>query len=100
MNFKLYLVLNKYYHNNKINIYANPYYHDYNLSLYLKQQVKNIVIQKIQQIKIEYDDIHPSLIDFFYDYTLRKGSEYANFIPLFFLFPLKICHVLNFYKNL
>ena len=86
MNFKLYLVLNKYYHNNKINIYANPYYHDYNLSLYLKQQVKNIVIQKIQQIKIEYDDIPSSLIDFFYDYTLRKGSEYANFISLFFYF--------------
>ena len=86
MNFKLYLVLNEYYQNNKINIYANPYYHDYNLSLYLKQQVKNIVIQKIQQIKIEYDDIPSSLIDFFYDYTLRKGSEYANFIPLFFYF--------------
>ena len=86
MNYKLYLVLNEYYLNNKINLNANPYYHDYNLSLYLKQQVKNIVIQKIQQIKIEYDDIHPSLIDFFYDYTLRKGSEYANFIPLFFYF--------------
>ena len=86
MNFTLYLVLNEYYQNNKINIYANPYYHDYNLSLYLKQQVKNIVIQKIQQIKIEYDDIPSSLNDFFYDYILRKGSEYANFIPLFFYF--------------
>ena len=86
MNFKLYLILNEYYQNNKINIYANPYYHDYNLSLYLKQQVKNIVIQKIQQIKIEYDDIPSSLNDFFYDYILRKGSEYANFIPLFFYF--------------
>ena len=86
MNFKLYLILNEYYQNNKINIYANPYYHDYNLSLYLKQQVKNIVIQKIQRIKIEYDDIPSSLNDFFYDYILRKGSEYANFIPLFFYF--------------
>ena len=86
MNYKLYLILNEYYQNNKINIYANPYYHDYNLSLYLKKQVKNIVIQKIQQIKIEYDDIPSSLIDFFYDYILRKGSEYANFIPLFFYF--------------
>ena len=86
MNFTLYLVLNEYYQNNKINIYANPYYHDYNLSLYLKQQMKNIVIQKIQQVKIEYDDIPSSLIDFFYDFTLRKGSEYANFIPLFFYF--------------
>lgn len=37
MNFKLYLVLNEYYQNNKINIYANPYYHDYDLILYLKQ---------------------------------------------------------------
>ena len=82
----IYLILNEYYQNNKINIYANPYYHDYNLSLYLKQQVKNIVIQKIQQIKIEYDDIPSSLNDFFYDYILRKGSEYANFIPLFFYF--------------
>ena len=86
MNYKLYLVLNEYYQNNKINIYANPYYHDYHLSLYLKQQIKNIVIQKNQQIKIEYDDIPLSLIDFFYDYILRKGSEYANFIPLFFYF--------------
>lgn len=48
--------------------------------------MKNIVIQKIQQIKIEYDDIPSSLNDFFYDYILRKGSEYANFIPLFFYF--------------
>ena len=65
MNFKLYLILKEYYQNNKISIYSNEFYHDYHLSIYLKKQTKNIVIQKIKQVKIEYNDLSSNLINFF-----------------------------------
>ena len=81
MNYKLYLIIKEYYQN-IINIYSNEYYHDYNLTIYLKRKLKDITIQKIQQIKIEYSDLPSNLIDFFYDFSLRKGSEYANFCSL------------------
>ena len=86
MNFKLYSILQEYYLTNKINIYANPYYHDYNLSIYIRNQIKNIVIQKILQVKIEYHDLPFTLNDYFYDFTLKRGSEYANFFSLIFYF--------------
>ena len=82
MNYKLYSVLRDYYQNEKISIYANEYYHDYNLSIYLKRQIKNITIQKIQQVKIEYSNLPSNLTSFFYDFILKRGSEYANSFAL------------------
>ena len=81
MNFKLYLILKDFYQN-KISIYSNEFYHDYLLSIYLKRQTKNIVIQKIQQVKIEYNNLPLNLIDFFLYFTLKRGSEYANVFSL------------------
>ena len=46
MNYKLYSIFKEYYLYNKINIDCNPYYHDYHLSIYLRDNVKNLVIQK------------------------------------------------------
>ena len=86
MNYQLYLLLRDYYHNNMIDIYANPYYHDYNLSIYLRKNMKNLTIQKIQQVEIQYNDIPLTLVDFYYDYILRKGSHFANFFDLFSYF--------------
>ena len=82
MNYKLYSIFKDYYQYNKININCNPYYHDYHLSIYLRDNMKNIVIQKIQQVKIEYIDIPYNFMEFFFDYILRKGSYYANFFYL------------------
>ena len=82
INFKLYLILKEYYQNEVINIYSNEYYHDYNLSIYLIDNMKNLIIQKIQQVKIQYSDLPSNLIDYFYDYESRRGSEYANFFKL------------------
>ena len=82
INFKLYLILKEYYQNEVINIYSNEYYHDYNLSIYLIDKMKNLIIQKIQQVKIQYSDLPSNLIDYFYDYESRRGSEYANFFKL------------------
>ena len=85
MNYKLYLIIKDYYQN-KIDIYSNKYYHDYHLTIYLKRKIKNITIQKIQQIKIEYTELPSGFIGFFYDYHQRRGSEYANFFNLFLYF--------------
>ena len=82
MNFKLYSIIKDYYQNNIINIYSSVYYHDYNFSIYLKKKTKNIKIQKIQQVKIEYNDIPSNLITFFFDFSLKRGSEYANYFGL------------------
>ena len=82
MNYKLYLLFKEYYQNNFIDINSNEYYHDYHLSIYLRNNTKNLVIKKIQQVKIQYNDLPYNLIDFFYDYILRKGSKYANFFNL------------------
>ena len=96
MNYKLYILLKRYYQNDYISIYANEYYHDYNLVIYLKDNKKNIVIKKIQQVKIQYSDLPYSLVDLFYDYILRKGCQYANcfkLIPYFFS-----CKNITFFK--
>ena len=82
MNYKLYQILKEYYQNCCININANEYYHDYNLSIYLVSNIKNLIVKKIQQAKIQYSDLPSNLIDYFYDYILRRGSEYANFFVL------------------
>ena len=82
MNYKLYSIIKDYYQKNIISIYANEYYHDYNLSIYLKRKISNISIKKLQQIKIEYNNLPSSLLDFFYDFNLKRGSEYANFYEL------------------
>ena len=81
MNYNLYLIFKEYYQN-KIDIYSNEYYHDYNLTIYLRDNSKDLVIQKIQQVKIQYNHLPYSLIDFFFDYNLRKGSEFANYFNL------------------
>ena len=94
MNYKLYSLLKDFYQNNKIDIYSNPYYHNYYLSLYLRDNMKNIIIQKIEQVKIQYNDLPFNIIDFFNDYILRKGSYYANFfnlIPYFFSWKNMTC---------
>ena len=82
INYELYIVLKDYYQNNKISIYANEFYQDYHLSAYLKRETKNIIIKKIQQVKIEYNDLPSNLVDFFFYFTLKRGSEYANFASL------------------
>ena len=85
MNHKLFSTIKEYYQN-EVDIYTNKYYHDYNLTIFLMKNIKNISIQKIQQVKIEYSDLPSGFISFFYDYQLRKGSEYANFFILFLYF--------------
>ena len=82
MNYELYLVLKEYYQNNLISIYSNEFYHDYHLSVYLKKETRDIVIQKIQQVKIEYNELPSNLVNFFFSFTLKRGSEYANFFSL------------------
>ena len=82
MNYKLYSVFKEYYQFNKVDINCNVYYHDYHLSIYLRDYMKNIVIQKIQHIKIQYSDIPYNLMEFFFDFISRKGSLYANFFYL------------------
>ena len=98
MNYKLYLALKDYYQNDIISIYANEYYHDYNLCIYLKKQFKNLTIQKIQQVKIEYSGLPSNLITFFYDFNLKRGSEYANFFDLISYFFS--CQNMSFVKFL
>ena len=83
MNFNLYLIMKEYYQTNIISIYSNEYYHDYNLSIYLQKQTKNVVIQKIQQVKIEYSSLPLNILDIFYDFSLKRGSEMANSLKLF-----------------
>ena len=82
MNFKLYLTFKEYYQNDKIDIYSNEHYHDYHLCIFLKDNMKNIIVHKLEHIKIGYNDISLNFIDYFYDYILRKGSEYAIFFKL------------------
>ena len=82
MNFNLYLILKEYYQNNLISIYSNEYYHDYNLSIYLQRKTKNLIVQKYQQVKIEYSSLPLNLLDIFYDFTLKRGSEMANSLQL------------------
>jgi ferritin len=79
MNYRLYSIFKEYYQNCHININSNEYYHDFNLSIYLKDNMKNLIIQKIQQVRIQYSDLSSNLTDYFYDYILRRGSEYAYF---------------------
>ena len=99
MNYKLYLILKEYYQN-KISIYSNEFYHDYHLSAYLKSQTKNIVIQKIKQVKIEYNGLSSNLINFFFNYTLERGSEYANSFSLIcYLFSWKNMTFLKFLQK-
>ena len=83
MNYNLYLIFKEYYQNNKISIYSNEYYNDYNLSIYVRQRDKTVVIQKIQTVTIEYRGLPLNLADIFYDFTLRRGSEFANSFKLF-----------------
>ena len=82
MNFNLYLILKEYYQNNSISIYSNEYYHDFNLSIYLQRNTKNVIIQKIQTVKIEYTSLRLNLLDIFYDFILKRGSELANSLQL------------------
>ena len=101
MNFKLYLILKDYYQNNNINIYANEYYHDYHLTIYLRDNLKNLVIKKIQQVKIQYSDLPFNFIDLFYDYILRRGSQYANFFCLFsYFFSWKNMNCFKFFQKI
>ena len=83
MNYNLYLIFKEYYQNKKISIYSNEYYHDYNLSIYLRQRDKNIFIQKYQLAKISYRGLPLNLVDLIYDFTLKRGSEFANIFSLF-----------------
>ena len=95
MNFKLYLIFKDYYQNHIIDIYANEYYHDLHLTIYLRDNLKNLVIQKLHQVKIQYSDLPFNFIDLFYDYILRRGSQYANFIcliPYFFSWKNMNCY--------
>ena len=82
MNFNLYLILKEYYQNDLISIYSNEYYHDYNLGIYLQRKTKNLIVQKIQQVKIEYSGLPLNLLDIFYDFALKRGSEMANSLKL------------------
>ena len=82
MNFKLYLTFKEYYQNDKIDIYSNEHYHDFHLCIYLKDNMKNIMVHKLEHIKIGYSDLSLNFIDYFYNYILRKGSEYAIFFKL------------------
>ena len=82
MNFNLYLIINEYYQNDHISIYSNEYYHDYNLSIYLQLQKINVVIQKIQQVKIEYSSLPLNLIDVFYDFILIVQHQVAGGLVL------------------
>ena len=86
MNHKLFSTIKEYYYQNEIDITANQYYHDYNLTIFLMKNIKNISIQKIQQVKIEYSDFPSGFVGFFYEYHQIKGSEYANFFNLFLYF--------------
>ena len=83
MNFNLYLIFKEYYQNDSISIYSNEYYHDYNLSIYLQRKSKDVIIQKIQQVKIKYSSLPLNLLDIFYDFSLKRGSELANSLQLF-----------------
>ena len=67
MNFNLYLIFKEYYQNDSISIYSNEYYHDYNLSIYLQRKSKDVIIQKIQQVKIKYSSLPLNLLDIFYE---------------------------------
>ena len=82
MNYQLYSIIKDYYQNDIININSSEYYHDYNFTIYLKRKTKNIIIQKIQQIKIDYNDLPLKLNTFFFDFSLKRGSEYANYFGL------------------
>ena len=96
MNYKLYSVVKEYYLYNEIDINCNIYYHDYHLSIYLRDKIKNIIIHKIHQVNIEYSDIPYNLMEFFFDYILRKGSFYVNFFYLIkYFFSWRN---INFYK--
>ena len=101
MNFKLYLIIKEYYQNNIINICSNEYYHDYSFTIYLKKQIMNITIQKINQVKIEYTGLSSNLIDFFYEFSLKRGSEYANFFNLIsFFFSCKNMNISKFFQKI
>ena len=100
MNYNLYLILKEYYQNNIISIYASEYYHDYNLSIYLQKQAKDIVIQKDQQVKIVYGNLSLNLLDIFYDFTLKRGSELANILQLFpYFFTFRNLNCIKFLQK-
>ena len=101
MNFKLYLTFKEYYQNDKIDIYSNEQYHDYHLSIYLKDNMKNILIHKLEHVKIGYSDLTFNFIDYFYEYILRKGSEYAIFFRLIkYFFSWKNMTFIKFLQKL
>ena len=83
MKYDFFSVLKEYYSKEKIKIYASEYYHDYHLAVYLKKHMKNITIQKILDVNVEYDDLPWNLMNYFHDFIIRRGSEFANFFNAF-----------------
>ena len=81
MNYELLNFLKKFY-KNQISIFANENYHDYHLVIYLKKHMKNIEIEKIMDISVEYTDLPLNLKNYFHDLILRRGSEYVNWFDL------------------
>ena len=81
INNELLNILNKFY-KDQISIFANENYHDYHLVIYLKKHMKNIDIEKIKDIKVEYTDLPLNLKNYFHDLILRRGSEYVNWFEL------------------
>ena len=92
INYELLNYLKKFY-KNQINIFANKNYHDYHLVIYLKQHMKNIEIEKIMDIKVEYTDLPLNLKNYFHDLILRRGSEYVNWFNLLNYFIS--CEIVN-----
>ena len=45
--------------------------------------MKNIEIEKILDIIVDYSDLPWNLMNYFHDLILRRGSEYANTYSLF-----------------
>ena len=83
MNKEFFSILKNFYNNNKnINCYSNEYFHDYYLAIYLKNHMKKIEIQYIEDIQVEYSDLPWNIKIFFKDLMLRRGSEYVNFFYL------------------
>ena len=82
MNKELFSILKKFYNGGDINYYSNEYFHDYYLAIYLKNNMKKIEIQYIEDVKVEYSDLPWNIKIFFTDLMLRRGSEYVNFFHL------------------
>ena len=100
MNNELLYHLNNFY-KRQISIYANENYHDYSLVIYLKKYMKNIEIQKIIDIKVEYTGLPLNLKNYFHDLILRRGSEFVNgFNLLKYFFSCEICDHKRFFKKI